>query len=673
MLRQLSQATLPFGMLYCHVVTEIQHVLDQVIFVRFKIGHRMIALWGGRKMATLETGRKVALDVTVRKFPFGNLYAIPGCFLIFVVASLWLFSSSATATTLRTATLLSINDVYRLTGPDRGAGGGGLARVRALRAKLEAVHPDLLLLHAGDFLSPSLLGKTYKGRQMVDLMNLLDGNPRAGSIDQRMFAVFGNHEFDDTHCTKKGPLAARIKESDFTYIASNIDFRKAKQTDIRCEGLRDVANPAASQKFVPYKVVKTGDLTLGIYGLTIRNDKYKVLMDPDPVSKSCEMVRKLRALRVDAVVALTHLNKTTDLSLLGLGPDGQPVMQPKCTDYPDAIVGGHDHTRMALPANGNPNIFPKIFKGDADAVSAYQIILTVDQQHKVSVRGINISLKESDDSDTIVQSRAESWFARHGERYCAAVCEKLTGGKLETCRKDIGGGRCLKEKIARLNSRLDAEEIKNRTRETGFGDWFTDRIREASKAQVALFNAGGIRLNYDIAAGRDVTRRHMAEMFPFPNRLVIANVPASQLWDAVAYGLSKPGQGAWLHFSGVAAQRAPDGRLEKLVLLTGDGEGKTITKGSKEIVTVASIAFVLANGDKHGFKLCSPRTEDCRNEIIEKFGPKWPEKVSNDPAELVQHFMKRDQGKTGLSFTVDGRICGHRQSDCLLKNISVAK
>jgi 2',3'-cyclic-nucleotide 2'-phosphodiesterase (5'-nucleotidase family) len=620
-------------------------------------------------MGTLEVGRKITLDTSIRRFFFRNLYIFPGFFLIFIAASLWLFSGSATATTLRTATLLSINDVYRLTGPDRGAGGGGLARVRALRAKLETLHPDLLLLHAGDFLSPSLLGKTYKGRQMVDLMNLLDGNPQAGSIDQRMFAVFGNHEFDDTHCRKKGPLAERIKQSDFSYIASNIDFQKAKQADNKCEGLRDVATPSASQKIVAYKIIKTGDLTLGIYGLTIRNDKYKVLMDPDPVSKSCEMVKKLRALRVDAVVALTHLNKTTDLSLLGRGPDGRPMTQPKCTDYPDVIVGGHDHTRMALPANGNP----KIFKGDADAVSAYQVILTVDQQGKVSVQGINISLKASDDSDPTVQSRAENWFARHGKRYCAAVCENLTGGKLETCRKDIDGGRCLKEKIARLASRLDAEEIKNRTQETGFGDWFMDRVREGSKAQVALFNAGGIRLNYDIAAGRDVTKRHMAEMFPFPNRLVVADVPASQLWEAVSYGLSKPGQGAWLHFSGIAVLRALDGRLEKLVLLTGDGKGKTITRDSQEIVKVASNAFVLANGDKHGFKLCSPKTEDCRNEIIEKFGPKWPKEVSNDPAELVQRFMKRDQGNTGLGFKVDGRICAHGQSDCLIKKISMAK
>lgn len=227
-------------------------------------------------MAIQEAGRKVAIDIVIRRFLSRNLCTGPCFILLIAVASFWFFSGSVTATTLRTATLLSINDVYRLTGPDRGAGGGGLARVRALRAKLEAVHPDLLLLHAGDFLSPSLLGKTYKGKQMVDLMNLLDGDPQAGSVDRRMFAVFGNHEFDDTHCTKEGPLAARIQESDFTYIASNIDFQKAILPDNKCEGLRDVASPDATQKIVPYKIIKTGDLTLGIYGLTIRNDDIKI-------------------------------------------------------------------------------------------------------------------------------------------------------------------------------------------------------------------------------------------------------------------------------------------------------------------------------------------------------------------------------------------------------------
>lgn len=565
----------------------------------------------------------------------------------------------------RTATILAINDVYRLTGPDRGAGGGGLARVRALREKLEVANPDLLLLHAGDFLSPSLLGKTYKGEQMVDLLNLLDGNPKAGSFDPRMFVVFGNHEFDDTNCKRTGPLAARIRESEFTYIASNFDFKKAIAKGDACAGLHEVANLVApyKDKIVPYKVVKSGDLQIGIYGLSIGNADYEAVMIPDVVHTSCEMVKKLKNLGVDVVVALTHLNWTTDLSLLDLASDGTPLKKPACSVHPDVIVGGHDHTRMALPRNGHP----KIFKADADATSANEIIVSVDRFGKVSVRGININLKETEASDPLVLSRAEDWFRMHDELYCQAACKDLKDEKLKTCLANVPHGKCLKKEIATLTTTLEAEEIKNRSQETGFGDWFMDHVRRVSKADVAIFNAGGMRLNYDIAAGRKVVRRHMAEMFPYSNHMVVAAVPIPQLWHAMAYALSRPGEGAWLHFSGLAAKLGSDGKLERLVLLKEDGKRIELSKTSDRTVKVASNAFVLGNGDNHGFGLCAS-AKKCPDEIIEKFGRNWPEGVSDDPAQLVEEFMKRDGGMNGVAFKTDQRLCPPNRDpkECLI-------
>src|SRR6185295_477710 len=93
----------------------------------------------------------------------------------------------------RTAVLLAINDVYRIEGVDGGTI-GSISRVRSLRQRLEREHPDLLMLHAGDLLFPSLLSRTFNGEQMIDVLNDLDGDP--AGFDERMFAVFGNHEFD---------------------------------------------------------------------------------------------------------------------------------------------------------------------------------------------------------------------------------------------------------------------------------------------------------------------------------------------------------------------------------------------------------------------------------------------------------------------------------------------
>ena len=58
--------------------------------------------------------------------------------------------------------VLHINDVYRIDGVDSGDA-GGMARLTTLREQLEREHPNLLLMHAGDFLFPSVLSRNFAG------------------------------------------------------------------------------------------------------------------------------------------------------------------------------------------------------------------------------------------------------------------------------------------------------------------------------------------------------------------------------------------------------------------------------------------------------------------------------------------------------------------------------
>ncbi len=122
----------------------------------------------------------------------------------------------------RTAVLIAINDVYRIEGVEGGKV-GGLARLRALRQELEEDHPDLLLLHGGDFLFPSFASRMYKGEQMIDVLNALDGN--AGADDDRMIAVVGNHEFEDKKLADAARLDQRIEASQFRWLAGNVMFK----------------------------------------------------------------------------------------------------------------------------------------------------------------------------------------------------------------------------------------------------------------------------------------------------------------------------------------------------------------------------------------------------------------------------------------------------------------
>ena len=84
----------------------------------------------------------------------------------------------------RVATILAVNDIYRIAGVGEKQI-GGLHRLRTLRKTVEKEAGKVLLLHAGDFLSPSLESRVFKGEQMIDAMNNLDGDPK--KFDARMF------------------------------------------------------------------------------------------------------------------------------------------------------------------------------------------------------------------------------------------------------------------------------------------------------------------------------------------------------------------------------------------------------------------------------------------------------------------------------------------------------
>ena len=76
------------------------------------------------------------------------------------------------------------------------------------------------LLHAGDLLYPSLASRLYDGAQMIDALNVLDGAPEA--FDERLFLTFGNHEFDKEKLADAPRLDARLEESAFTWLGSDI-------------------------------------------------------------------------------------------------------------------------------------------------------------------------------------------------------------------------------------------------------------------------------------------------------------------------------------------------------------------------------------------------------------------------------------------------------------------
>ncbi len=200
-------------------------------------------------------------------------------------------------------TLLQINDVYS-TVPINGS--GGLARVATLKQQLsQNGHPVIMLL-AGDFLSPSVASSVFKGEQMVATLN-------AAGLD---YATLGNHEFD----FGIDVLKQRMAESRFTWVVSNV-------LD---------ANGHAIGSSVPYVVRQIGALKVGIIGLCITTStiapawrgQFRLL---DPAQTAAKYLPILKQQGANVIVALTHLGFAEDRALAARFPDI------------DVIVGGHEH------------------------------------------------------------------------------------------------------------------------------------------------------------------------------------------------------------------------------------------------------------------------------------------------------------------------------------------
>ena len=572
------------------------------------------------------------------------------CLVVLTVAS-----SSGSAQGKRKAVLLSINDVYRIEGLDDGRV-GGMARVRALRAELERSTPDLLFLHAGDFLSPSFLGRTYGGAQMIDLMNVMDGNPRPGAFDERMFVTFGNHEFDGSHCGRDGPLEKLVTASEFSWITSNLDFT-------RCDKLKGLSGHA---RIAPHRIVESGGLKIGILAVTLAYPEYAAIVR-DPVATACGKIEELRSKGADVVVALTHQGYRADLSLLGLGPDGRPLPEASrpCKQAPDVVIGGHDHNSMALPSAS-----PRLFKADADALSAWVVEIERTGRGALRVKGRLVQLDGKRKPDPLAQRLASQWLKHHDERFCLAQCVGLTGDLARACRRAVDDGACLKETFAKSASVIETEEIHNRSFETGFGNWLADAVREAGEADVAFLNSGGIRINQTLPAGTMLTRRHLEQMFPFKDRMVTRDVSGATLWKAMEVSVTQRGEGPWAHFSGMAVELSPPGaasRIAKILVKRRTGEVVAIDPSSTAMFKVAGSAFVLANGDKHGFALCGsePSTTKCIEAL--SADPRWP--ATGDAADiggLVRAKLRALDPARGLELSLDRRLCERGHTNCLV-------
>jgi len=516
----------------------------------------------------------------------------------------------------RRVTLLAINDVYRIGGVERGRR-GGLPRVRTLRRELEVKDRDLIVLHAGDVIYPSLLSRTYDGEQMIDVLNTLDGDPFA--FDHRLFVTFGNHEFDKRKFDEANILSSRVRESQFYWLRSNITFA----TD--AQGLPVVRG----ENLIDARIIQANGVKVGLFGLTtnIALADY-VPRFTDPKEAARRLTQKLRSEGAEVIIAVTHLTLDEDKDILAsLGPAG-----------PDLIIGGHEHTQQHEDVGGR-----WVLKADADAVSA--LVVTVVPLHG-EAPAVKYEYKELEGDGPIpdpdVNRVVQRWHTQHQDLFCA---------------RDLKKPGCLDEEIGRTAVRLIASEEKIRSCETNLGNWIADQARLAfEEADAAFINAGSLRLNQDLAVGA-IYRRDLEELVQYDSKLHMIEIDPTTLTQVVNNAVSGwPGNGRWLQISGFTFSHSHISRgkdkANGLALLGQDGQRVEFRPGDRLRVITTDFLLDPKMGDQDGYSMLNQKQIVSEAPIDKSLKSVIRDALSRAPVE-------------GIAPKVEGRIAPTSQPPCV--------
>lgn len=502
-------------------------------------------------------------------------------------------------------TILVINDVYRLD---------NLPYVRHLRASLEQSEGEVLMLHAGDFLFPSLLSQRYDGEQMVDVLNYLDGDGAA--FDEHMFITFGNHEFEKGKLKHAQLLQSRITESQFAWLGTNVEFKS----------IEPGRQMVQADNLLPSKLITLNGVKVGVLSATtdVKGADYIRRFIP-PMQAVRTTSRALRQQGAQVVIALTHLTLKEDRALLEQLGD----------DAPDLIAGGHEHDRQSVQVNGR-----RIVKADADAMSAAVVRLDAANPKQSSVTFVDLPGKYAPDAGVV--ARINQWDARFAEGFC--------GEKGES-------NACLTQVLGKTAVDLIAEELTIRRFETNLGNWLADTARTSfadQGAQIAFLNAGGMRLNQNIPAG-ELNRRHLDTLFAYPTRLAMIRLSGAQLQAVVNHAITDwTGNGRWLQVSGFAFKHNPaTGTAEQLSLITP--QGLRPVQADETLLAVTNDYLLDASGDQDGYRMLG------ENLIVAPDQPRL--ELKDKVLEALQQ-----AGSAGIAPRVEGRVCNtSKPGVCLLK------
>jgi len=421
--------------------------------------------------------------------------------LLLTLLSLLFFSCSQDDGKL-SFTILQVNDVYEIAAIQNEQF-GGMARVETVKQELLKENKNTLLMLAGDFLNPSLLGtmkyegKRISGRQMVEVMNAMKFD----------LAAFGNHEFD----VKEHELQERLNQSNFPWISANV-FHVTENDTIPFYQERNGVKEEVKGSFIKELTDEDGTkIKVGFLSVCIPSNPKSYVHYTDIFEEIQEEYNLIKD-QVDVVIGLTHVEVEQDEEIAKLLPN-IPL-----------IMGGHEHTKKDRTI-GNVSIK----KADANAKSAYIHTIVVDQRSKKTT--VESEYKMIDSSiayEPKVDSLVNQW---------QCIMKKEIS-------KVVENPDCV---IYNTDVPLDGKDTPIRSIQTNLGKMIAQSFAYSydGKVDCALINGGAIRIDDELIG--DLTSVDIFRVLPFGGSALKVDMPGSLLKRVLEYGETEGrGTGAYL-------------------------------------------------------------------------------------------------------------------------------
>jgi 2',3'-cyclic-nucleotide 2'-phosphodiesterase (5'-nucleotidase family) len=349
------------------------------------------------------------------------------------------------------------------------------------------------------------------------------------------YATFGNHEFE----LDRDTLIARIEQSKFKWLSANC-------------GLANGPFP----KVQPWDTVRISGHLVGLFGLTLRGNYRGYVRCGNPDSAARVAADTLSKIGADLIVGLTHQSIEADRNLLGREP------------RVDLILGGHEHEAHDSVVTGR-----HVLKADANSRSAQFVTLWGGKEHWRQAVGI-VHINSRLPDDTVVAQVTAAWA--------------------DSLRRRLGPQR----QVGSTAIPIDARDALSRNRESVLGDLVTDAARAGTGADVALINAGAMRLD-DVIPPGPISNYQIESIFLFADetRMITFPLTGARLREVLEHGVSDAslGKGGFLQVSGVSFTYDPakPDRSRLVGEVTGK-DGKPI--GPEQSVNVTFAGYAACHG-----------------------------------------------------------------------------